>query len=64
MDLMEAILKRRSIRKYKDIPVEQDKVVVILEAGRYAPTAGNVQDMKFLVITDPNQIAGISETYL
>lgn len=61
MDLIEAIFKRRSIRKFQNIPVEQDKVVVILEAGRQAPTAGNIQEWKFIVVTDPDKIAEIAE---
>lgn len=61
LDVMEAILERRSIRKYKDIPVEQDKMVTILEAGRQAPSAGNVQDWKFIYVTEKDQIKKIAE---
>ena len=43
MDVIEAIHRRRSIRKYMDVPVEWDKGGVILDAGRVAPTAGNLQ---------------------
>ena len=39
MNVMDAILKRRSIRKYEDKPVEKDKLGRILEAGRQAPSA-------------------------
>lgn len=64
MDTMEAILKRRSIRKYKDIPVEQDKLVTILEAGRQAPSAGNIQEWKFVFVTEKSTISKIAEACL
>ncbi len=52
MDVFEAIRDRRSIRKYLDLPVEWDKVGSILEAGRLAPSAGNLQAWKFVVVRD------------
>ena len=50
MDMLEFIKSRRSTRKYKDIPVEQEKVEQVVEAGRYAPSGGNNQTTHFLVI--------------
>lgn len=50
MDVFETISKRRSIRKYKDTSVEEDKLHKILEAARIAPSAANRQEWKFLVI--------------
>lgn len=52
MDVFEAISKRRSIRKYKTTAVEDDKLDKILEAARIAPSAGNRQEWKFLVVKD------------
>ncbi len=47
------ILKRRSVRLFKDDKeVEKELIDRILEAGRFAPSAGNGQPYKFLVITD------------
>ncbi|MDO8642844.1 MAG: nitroreductase family protein [Candidatus Woesearchaeota archaeon] len=51
-EVLELIKRRRSIRKYKDLPVEWDKLINILTAGEYAPSAGNVQDWKFIIVTD------------
>jgi nitroreductase len=51
MDVLEAIRDRRSIRKYKEVPVPPDKLHKVLEAGRIAPSAGNRQEWKFIVIT-------------
>lgn len=50
MDIMECIKVRRSVRKYKDSPVDWDKIVQILDAGKFAPSAGNIQNWKFIVV--------------
>lgn len=52
MDALECIATRRSIRRFLDIPVEFEKIGNVLDAGRYAPSAGNLQDWKFILITD------------
>jgi nitroreductase len=52
MDALECIATRRTIRKFLDIPVEFEKVGNVLDAGRYAPSAGNLQDWKFILVTD------------
>ncbi len=43
---------RRSIRRYKDIPVEKDKLNAVLEAARWAPSWGNSQCCELVVIQD------------
>ena len=50
MDVSSAILKRTSIRKWKQLPVEADKIEKILEAGRRAPSWGNTQPWRFIVV--------------
>ena len=52
MDALKAIMTRRSTRRYKDKPVEDDLLNEIIEAGRYAPSGGNSQTNHFFVITD------------
>jgi len=52
MDVFEAINKRRSIRKYNTIKVEDEKLEKILEAARIAPSAANRQEWKFIVVKD------------
>ena len=46
------IYKRRSIRLYKNKTVDAQTIERVLEAGRFAPSAGNGQPLKFLVVTD------------
>ena len=50
---MQAILTRRSVRKYQEKPVEQEKIESCLEAARLAPSACNSQPWEFIVIDDP-----------
>lgn len=52
MELMEAIHTRRSIRSYQNRPVEEEKLLAVLEAGRLAPSARNMQDWRFIVVRD------------
>ena len=52
MDVFEAISRRRSIRNYRTIPVEDGKLEKILEAARIAPSAANRQEWKFLMVKD------------
>jgi len=50
MDVFSAIAERRSVRAYKDIDVEEEKLKKILEAARLSPSAGNRQEWKFIVV--------------
>ena len=52
MDLVEAIKSRRSIRSFKGEAISEDNIYKLLEAASYAPTAGNVQPWKFIVVKD------------
>jgi nitroreductase len=52
MDLYEAIQRRHSVRDYADKPVEEDKIVRVLDAGRLAPSGRNRQPWKFVVVRD------------
>jgi nitroreductase len=53
MDAMQALLTRRSIRRYARRPVAEELVTAVLRAGMQAPSAGNQQPWHFVVITDP-----------
>ncbi|KAF0221808.1 MAG: hypothetical protein FD174_139 [Geobacteraceae bacterium] len=51
MDIFQVIRDRRSIRKYKDTPVEWEKIKQLLDAARLAPSWKNMQCWRFLVLT-------------
>ncbi|MDD2735280.1 MAG: nitroreductase family protein [Desulfuromonadaceae bacterium] len=56
MDIFQVFRDRRSIRKYKDTPVEREKIEQVLDAARLAPSWKNLQCWRFLVLTDPARI--------
>jgi len=62
MDAIEAILSRRSIRKYLKKPIPEELINKLLKAGMSAPSAGNEQPWHFIVINDPN-ILGIIPSF-
>lgn len=53
MDVLEAIRTRRSVRKWLAKPVPEDVIEQIVDAGRWAPSAGNFQPWAFIVIQSP-----------
>ena len=61
MDVFEAIERRHSVRAYLPDPVPEEKLARVLEAGRLAPSAANVQPWHFVVVEDVekrNRLAG------
>ena len=58
--VMKCILTRTSIRAYQDRPVEDEKVEQLLRAAMAAPTAGNKQPWRFVVIEDRQTLKEIS----
>jgi nitroreductase len=67
----DVVKNRRSVRKFKPDPVPYKHLVKIVDAARMAPSAGNQQPWKFLIIQDKNKIETLkmetlkaTETYL
>ena len=52
MTVLETIRKRYSCRAYQEKSIEPDKLDSIMEAARLAPSARNMQDWRFVVVTD------------
>ena len=61
MDFMEISKKRRTVRKFAQKPVEEEKLKKILEAGRWSPTAVNAQPQRILVLDRPENLRKVSE---
>jgi nitroreductase len=61
VDVYEAIRTRKSVRSYLDKAVEADKLTRVLEAARMAPSAGNRQEWRFVVTTDPEKRLRLAE---
>ncbi|RIJ47637.1 nitroreductase [Maribellus luteus] len=62
MTLPDIIKKRFSVRKFKGQPVEKQKLIQILEAGRMAPSAVNYQPWHFIVV-EQEKLAELCTTY-
>ncbi len=64
MNLFEAIENRRSVRKYKSIPVEAEKLNKIYEAINKAPSAGNLQAYQVYTVTNSETKQKLSKAAL
>jgi nitroreductase len=53
MDVLEAIKGRRSVRAFQDKDVPQEIVEKLIDAARWAPSAGNIQPWEFIIIRKP-----------
>lgn len=63
MEFKELINKRFSVRKYKSIAVEKNKLIEVIEAGRLAPSAVNFQPWHFIVVQDPRNLEKVHSVY-
>lgn len=64
MDALDAILGRRSCRSFTGEPLKEEDVEKLLEAMRWAPSAGNCQPWKFYVVRDPEVKRGLARAAL
>jgi nitroreductase len=62
MTVLEAIRKRYSCRAYQERSIEQEKLDIIFEAARLAPSAKNTQDWRFVVATSKETKRRVAET--
>jgi len=63
MSFQELIRKRYSVRAYKPVPVEDDKLARVLEAARIAPTAANRQAFRIVVVRTADGKDGLRRIY-
>jgi nitroreductase len=61
MDCLEAISTRRSVRKFSDDGVTEAEVEILLRAAMAAPSAGNQQCWRFVVVRDAETRVRLSE---
>ncbi|MCP4265210.1 MAG: hypothetical protein GY777_06490 [Candidatus Brocadiaceae bacterium] len=52
MDVSEVIKRRRSIRRFKSDPIPDEKIKLLLESARLAPSGTNTQPWRFIVVKD------------
>jgi len=58
--VFKVICERCSVRSYSDRPIEENKLMLILEAARLAPSASNSQPWHFYVVKDKEKIKALS----
>ena len=59
--MIEFLLSRRSIRRFKSDEIEEELIREILDVARWAPSGGNRQPWKFIVIRDRSRLNRLSE---
>jgi len=63
MSFLEIAKRRYSCRSYKNQTIEEEKILQVLEAGRIAPSAVNLQPWRFIVIKEEENRKRICTTY-
>lgn len=61
MDFMDISKKRMAVRKFSQLPVEEEKIEKILEAGCWSPTAVNGQPQRILILNTPENLVKVRE---
>jgi len=61
---IETIYARRSIRQYKEQPVEKEKIELLLKAAMAAPSAMNIKPWEFVVVTDQDTLDDIRSSLM
>ena len=62
METMQAILTRRSIRRFQQKPIGRDALTAIVRAGAHAATGGNRQKWRFVAVSEAGKVAATTET--
>lgn len=58
---MDNLFMRHSVRRFKNTEVEPEKIEKLVKAGMAAPTAGNQQESRFIVVTDRDLLEKLSK---
>jgi len=62
MAVMDVIRSRRSVRKWKDEPLEKKQIDILMEAAQQAPSALNLQPYRLVLVDDPNKRIEVAKT--
>lgn len=61
MDVKSAIENRRSIRKFKDLEIDPDVLLELIDSARHSPSSGNLQPWKFILVKDQKKKNDIAD---
>lgn len=64
LDVINAIFKRRSVRKYSDKKVDKETITILLKAAMAAPTAVNCQPWEYIVVDEVEKLSKIKEKFI
>jgi len=64
MELRDALRTTGSVRRFRDEPVGDDALFSVLDDARFAPSGGNRQSWRVIVVKDPGRRREIAESYL
>lgn len=60
--MIELLFKRRSIRKYRDISIEKDKVEKLIKAALLSPSSRGIRPWEFIIIEDKSTLNNLSKS--
>lgn len=63
MNLYDAINKRKSVREFQEKPVEEEKLLRVLEAGLKAPSNNHLRQWEYILIKDPEQRKKVAQIF-
>src|ERR1700755_132024 len=63
MELIDALRSTGSVREFTDQPVDDDTLARLLDTARFAPSGGNAQAWRVVVVRDPRRRARVRELY-
>jgi len=53
MQVFDAIMKRRSVRRFKQNPIPLETLRKLVDAARVAPSAANIQPLRYIIVSNP-----------
>ena len=62
MEFAELVMKRRTVRRFEDTPVEREVLERIARLGQHVPSAGFSQGQRLVIVTDPDRRRRVAET--
>ena len=62
MNVYDAIMKRRSIRRFKQKPISPEVLKKLVNAGRLAPSGANLQPCEYIIVRDSKLINNVFST--
>lgn len=62
MDVKDAIRNRRTIRKYRQEPIDRKVLETLIEGARLAPSAANLQPLEYIIVDDDKLLDQVFET--